>query len=384
MERREDSPGPRNPVGSSRERALSRAWSNAARAQYPDWSDSNNRHAVAFGYHGGRLAATASATHTRRLELALDSDSGLQDWPDPFSSDATSAVDGDGDSSTQLRMSFQVGSSVATRLGGYEVQGVLGEGRYARVYRGYDPILERAVALKVHRPGVRPFDEMKERSLGEARALARVRHPAIVPVYELGRDNDQCFIVMALIEGHSLAEQNRRGSQSIDFRRAAEIIADLAEAVDHAHGQGILHRDIKPANILVDKSGSVYLTDFGLAYRPDSRELAAPPGTLIGTPAYTAPECASGAPSRGLPASDQYSLGVVFYELLCGRTPFSGPPLYVLYQAMSQAPPSPQSVNPAVPAPLAAACLKMLAGMPKARFASCAELAEVLRRWLRA
>jgi len=358
--------------------------SNSPRAWYPDWSDSNDRHAVGFGYHAGRLATTASATRTGHWDFESGSEGGLEEWPDPFSSDAMSAVDGDGSSSSQFRSDFPLGSSVATRLGRYQVLGILGEGRYAQIYRGYDPILERAVALKVHRTGVRPFDEIKERILGEARALARMRHPAIVPVYELGCDDDRCFIVMALIEGHSLAELRRRDPRSTDFRRAAEIVADLAEAVDYAHGQGILHRDIKPANILVDESGSVYLTDFGLAYRPDSGELPAPPGTLIGTPAYAAPEYASGDPPQALPASDQYSLGAVFYELLCGRTPFSGPPLYVLYQAMNQAPPSPRSVEPGVPAPLAAICMRMLASMPETRYASCADLAEILRRWLRA
>jgi eukaryotic-like serine/threonine-protein kinase len=339
---------------------------------------------VGFGSNAGRVATTGSATRAGHWDFAPGSEGGLEVCPDSFSSGAISAGDGDGSLSSQFRSDFLIGSSVATRLGAYQVLGILGEGRYSQVYRGYDPILKRAVALKVHRPGVRPFDEMKERFLGEARTLARARHPAIVPVYELGCDDDHCFIVMALIEGPTLAELRRRDPRSIDFRRAAEIVANLAAAVDYAHGQGILHCDIKPANILIDESGNVYLTDFGLAYRPDSGELRAAPGTLIGTPAYAAPEYASGDPPQALPASDQYSLGAVFYELLCGRTPFSGPPLYVLYQAMSQSPPSPRSVEPAVPAPLAAICMRMLGSVPETRYASCADLAETLRRWLRA
>jgi serine/threonine protein kinase len=272
-------------------------------------------------------------------------------------------------------------SSAEPRLGRYQILGLLGEGRHARVYRGYDPILERHVALKVSRPGVVPEDRVGERFLGEARALARLRHPGIVPVFEMGRDAGRCFIVMALIDGQSLAQLCDREPRSIDFRRAAEIVAEVALALDHAHGQGILHRDVKPANILFDRSGQVYLTDFSLAHRGGSDELAARPGSVVGTPAYVAPEQASGDHAQVLPASDQYSLGAVLYELLCGRTPFCGPPLYVLYQAMNQDPPSPRAIQPAVPAPLAAICLKTLAKSPERRYGSCAELAESLRRW---
>jgi eukaryotic-like serine/threonine-protein kinase len=373
----------RDPSAESREPARSMASSRAHRAWYPPWSDRDDRRSIVFGHGAARFAATASRTCTGGSDFDPDSEFGLEEWDDPFPSDAMDPVVRDGDSTSRSGPVFPIGSSDATRLGRYQVLGILGEGQFAQVYRGYDPILERAVALKVHRPGLRPFVEMKERFLGEARALARVRHPAIVPVYEVGCHDDRCFIVMALIEGQSLAELRRRDPGSIGFRRAAEIVADLAEAVDYAHGQGILHRDIKPANILFDESDSVYLSDFGLAYRPDSGEFPTPPGTLIGTPAYSAPELAAGDPPRALPAGDQYSLGAVLYELLCGRTPFSGPPLYVLYQAMNQDPLSPRSVEPAVPAPLAAICMRTLASAPKARYGSCADLAETLRRWLR-
>jgi serine/threonine protein kinase len=224
---------------------------------------------------------------------------------------------------------------------------------------------------------------MRDRFLGEARALARLRHPAIVPVYDLGRDSDRCFIAMGLVEGPSLADLREREAGPIDCRRAAEIVADLADALDYAHGQGILHRDVKPANILSDATGGVYLTDFGLAYRPDSGEASSHPATLIGTPAYAAPEQAAAEHSQALPASDQYSLGAVFYEMLCGRTPFSGPPLYILYQAMNQDPPSPRSIDRGVPDPLAAICLRAMAKRPQERYPSCADLADDLRRWRR-
>jgi serine/threonine protein kinase len=372
-------PGPKCPSASSRDSARSGACSHPSRAWYPAWSGPVDRHGIGFGRDTRRIAATTSTVPASVRSIEPVNEDDLEEWLDPLSDDATSVGDGESTSSSRLDREFPPGSSDEIRLGRYQVLGILGEGRYARVYRGFDPILERAVALKVPRPGMRSLDEVKERFLGEARALARLRHPAIVPVYELGSAADRCFIAMALIEGHSLAEHRHRNPRSIDCRRAAEIVADLAEALDHAHGQGILHRDIKPANILFDESGSVYLTDFGLAYRPDSGELPARPGTLIGTPAYAAPEHASGDPLHALPAGDQYSLGAVFYEMLCGRTPFSGPPLYVLYQAMNQDPPSPRSVAPAVPASLADICLKMLARSPETRFASCADVAETLR-----
>jgi eukaryotic-like serine/threonine-protein kinase len=276
------------------------------------------------------------------------------------------------------------GTSGPGRLGRYRVLDPIGEGRYARVYRGFDPVLERAVALKVPRPGMLAVGKMQERFLGEARTLARLRHPAIVPIFEMGRDADRCFIAMGLVEGPSLADLGARGPAAIDHRRTAEIVADLADALDYAHGQGVLHRDVKPANILTDDSGSVFLTDFGLACRPDSGEVAAGPERVIGTPAYIAPEQAASPQPRSLPAGDQYSLGVVFYQLLCGRTPFSGTPMHVLYQAMSQEPPSPRSIDRAVPTPLAAICMKAMAKRPEDRYPRCAEFSQALRRWCRA
>jgi serine/threonine protein kinase len=345
-------------------------------------SDSGDWRGAGPGRDPRPVAATAVSTIAGAPSLTGTPDDELDEWLDRLSSGEMPAGD-DGVGSSARAGEIPIGSSGEARLGRYQIEGILGEGRYARVYRGYDPILERAVALKVPRPGAVPDDRVGERFLGEARALARLRHPGIVPVFEMGHDAGRCFIAMALIDGHSLAElhDRQREHRSIDFRRAAEIVADVALALDHAHGHGVLHRDVKPANILFDRAGYAYLTDFGLAHRPGSGELAARPGAMVGTPAYAAPEQASGDHSRVVPASDQYSLGAVLYELLCGRTPFRGPPLYVLYQVMSQDPPSPRAIQPAVPAPLAAICLKTLARAPERRYGSCAELAEGLRRW---
>jgi eukaryotic-like serine/threonine-protein kinase len=266
-------------------------------------------------------------------------------------------------------------------LGRFRILSLLGKGEHATVYRAYDPILDRDVALKVPRQTVPKTPKVLDRFLGEAKALARLRHPRIVPVYEAGCASGRHYIAMALIEGRSLAEQLMKGPIALD--RAVEIVAELAEALAYAHAQGVVHRDVKPANVRVDDHYAVYLMDFGIAYRPDSGEVPLPPGLILGTPAYLAPEQAEGGQTTVLPASDQYSLGAVFYELLCGRPPFCGPPSYVLFHAIHQVPLSPRTVARRVPRSLAAICLKALAKHPDRRYNDCQHLADDLRRWLR-
>ncbi len=267
------------------------------------------------------------------------------------------------------------------RLSRFEILDVLGEGHHATVYRAFDPFLERQVALKLPRRGVMPTARALDRFLGEARALARLRHPQIVPVYEAGRDGDRHYIAMALIEGRSLAE--RISERLLPFQQTAKIVAELAEALAHAHGLGIIHRDVKPANIRLDNLDTVYLMDFGIAYLPDSGEIPTPPGTILGTPAYLAPELAQGGQMEVLPASDQYSLGAVLDETLCGQPPFFGPPSYVLFHAIHHDPPSPRTIDSRIPGSLAAICQKAMAKQPDRRYSSCQALADDLRRWLR-
>jgi serine/threonine protein kinase len=140
---------------------------------------------------------------------------------------------------------------------------------------------------------------------------------------------------------------------------------------------------VKPANVRLDRDGQVYLMDFGIAYHPDSGEVPLPPGKILGTPAYVAPEQARGGQKDVLPASDQYSLGAVLYELLCGKPPFHGPPPYVLFHAIHHQPPSARSMDPAIPRALASSCQKAMAKRPDRRYPSCLAFAADLRRWLR-
>ena len=324
-------------------------------------------------------------------QVAVGPDDSSEILIEPFFADSPSASGGNAGlrSSTSIAASERSSAgtsgtcsalSNAGELGRFRVVSLLGAGQHATVYRAYDPVLERDVALKVPRQGMLKSAKALERFLGEAKALARLRHPRIVPVYEAGFAGSRHYIAMALIDGHSLSDY--LSSRSVPIHRAAEIIAELAEALAYAHGQGVVHRDVKPANIRLDDQGAVYLMDFGIAYRPDSGEIPLPPGMILGTPAYVAPEQAQGGQTDVLPASDQYSLGVVLYELLCGQPPFCGPPSYVLFHTIHHDPPSPQTVAPKVPRALAEVCLKALAKRPDDRYAGCREFADDLRRWL--
>src|SRR5262249_14683409 len=166
----------------------------------------------------------------------------------------------------------------------------------------------------------------------------------------------------------------------LDFDQAARVVHDLAEALAYAHGEGIVHRDVKPANVMLDDKGQPYLMDFGLAHRMDDAEMITHDGAILRTPAYISPEQATGNSAQAKSTSDQYSLGVMLYDLLCGQTPFAGTPEIVLFHAVQTEPASPRQINPAVPRDLETICLKAMAKRDTDRYPTCQALADDLRR----
>jgi WD40 repeat protein len=264
-------------------------------------------------------------------------------------------------------------------IGRFQVRARVGAGAFGTVYRAYDPQLDREVALKVPLSGTLDDPQQAERFLREARAAAQLRHPHIVPLFEAGGQPPDCYLVSAFIEGRTLASALQGGP--FESRAAARIVRDLAEALAYAHRLGIVHRDVKPANVILDAREQPHLLDFGLARRLDTAERLTQEGALVGTPAYMAPEQVTGRRAEDAPASDQYSLGVLLYELLTGRTPHDGPPEVILFNVLRVEPPPPRSVNPRVPRDLETICLKAMARDPRQRYASALALAEDLDRF---
>jgi len=269
---------------------------------------------------------------------------------------------------------------VPERIARFAVTRLLGEGAFGRVYLAYDGQLEREVAVKLAKAETVCTPLQIERFLREARAAARLRHPHIVPLFEAGRDDTGYYIASAFIAGQTLAAALQAGR--FDFVRTAQVVRALAEALAYAHEQGVVHRDVKPANIMLDDKGQPLLMDFGLATLRDDVEKLTHEGVIVGTPLYMAPEQAAGRRDEVGPASDQYSLGVVLYQMLCGQTPFAGPREVVLFNHFGVEPRPPRQVDRRVPRDLETICLKALAKKPAERYAGCQQLADDLRRWL--
>ena len=269
---------------------------------------------------------------------------------------------------------------VITRVADYDVLRVLGRGGMGVVCRARDRLLGREVALKLIHSGVLASDEELRRFRLEAETVASLRHPNLIVVHEAGEADGQPYFTMTLADGGSLA-QRLRDQGPMESAAAARLVQQIASAIHHAHSRGVLHRDLKPGNILFDHDGTPLVSDFGLA-RFTSSASVTKSGALLGTPAYIAPEVASGAAGHTT-SSDVYALGVLLFECLTGRTPFENDaPLALLKSITEDEPPAPSSLVKDIDRDLEAVCLRALEKDPARRYASAEALATDLAHWL--
>ncbi len=286
-------------------------------------------------------------------------------------------------------------------FGNYQLEEVLGRGGMGVVYKALQRSPRRTVAVKMILDAELASERSRRRFTLEAELAAKLDHPNIVPIYEVGENEGQPFLSMKFVCGETLRKKIETGELSIsatagvgrtDYRdrqrTIVQLLIALSRAVKHAHEHGVLHRDLKPGNIIVDDEGRAHLTDFGLAKLlvPDSEQTPPAgdtlPGTPVGTPGYMSPEQAQGL--RLSAASDIYGLGAILYEMLTGKAPFrAGTPLETLRLVLEQEPKDPRQLNPRVHKDLATICLKCLEKSPSRRYASAGELADDLERWLR-
>src|SRR5581483_5287879 len=276
----------------------------------------------------------------------------------------------------------------------YELLEEISRGAMGVVYRARQLGLNRPVALKMILEGAAASPAFVTRFQFEAEAAAQLAHPNIVRIYEIGEDQRRYFFSMELMEGGNLAQRMaefalgestrlNRPEALERQRRIARLMSTVAGAVSHAHKHGILHRDLKPANILFDADSQPHVADFGLAKLVEQENLLTQPGTLLGTPAYVAPEQAAGS-RQTTTAADIYSLGAILCHLLTGQPPFQADtPLETIRQLMDKEASLPARLHPLVDRSLAAICLKCLRKDPAERYTSARALAEELERWSR-
>jgi eukaryotic-like serine/threonine-protein kinase len=260
-----------------------------------------------------------------------------------------------------------------TRLGKFELVAELGKGAMGTVYRARDPVLDRAVALKTVAPALLAHEDSRARFEREARAAARLQHPNIVTIYELGEAEGSLFIAMELLEGMDLA-QLMGGASQLTRDQKVRIVVDMCRGLDYAHKQGVVHRDVKPANVRVTSDGTVKIVDFGIARVVDGSQMTQT-GLVLGTPAYMAPEVLAG--SRFDHRADMWAVGVILYELLSGRRPFEGQTVPSLVYKIVHEKPHPLNAT-GLPEALVLASNRALARQPDDRFPDLAAMAQAL------
>jgi tetratricopeptide (TPR) repeat protein len=279
-----------------------------------------------------------------------------------------------------------------TTIGRFHIRRELGRGAFGVVFLAYDPHLGRDVALKLPRAEVLLTPELRVRFEHEARAAAGLDHPNLVPVYEASQEGEVCYIASAYCPGITLQTWLKERTEPVSSRQAAQLIAILADAVEHAHQRGVMHRDLKPSNVLLtelpaatDDFGVPRITDFGLAksLMEDGAGEATGSSAILGTPNYMAPEQAQGRSRTVGPAADVYALGTILYELLTGRPPLVGETALVTLQlVVNQEPLAPTRLRPGLARDLETICLQCLHKDPKRRYGSARALAADLRHFL--
>jgi hypothetical protein len=271
-------------------------------------------------------------------------------------------------------MKTELGVDQASTIGRYWVRGQLGRGGFATVYRAWDPLLNREVALKVLLAHLAGDARLRARFLAEARVIAGLRHPAIAVVHDVGEADGVPFFAMELIDGETLAQRTANG-HLLALADVVSIAGWLCAAVDALHGASVLHRDIKASNVMVDRGGRVVLMDFGIARATDSTLTTQTEG-ILGTPIAMAPEQVRGEPVG--PAADIYALGVLLYQLLVGQPPFTGEPVQILHAHVYELPPPLRVVRPSLPEAFYRTVEACLAKDPKQRPQPASAIAESL------
>jgi serine/threonine protein kinase len=267
-------------------------------------------------------------------------------------------------------------------FGRYRITGELGRGAMGMVYRAVDPLIEREVAIKTLNPALPPeaLEEVRERFLREAKSAGRLNHPNVVTIYDVGEQDGIAYIAMEFLEGRSLQQISKAGER-LPHDRVADLIAQIADGLDHARGYSIVHRDVKPANVMVSPSGRAKLTDFGVAHLQSSTMTQT--GMALGSPKYMSPEQVLGQPVD--PRSDIFSLGVVLYELLVYRTPFESPndsTVLTLMNRIARDPHQPVcDINPEIPVGFDVILSRALAKTPEGRYQTAGEMARDLRNY---
>ncbi len=316
-----------------------------------------------------------------RLRTRLDPGATLGE---PVANSAQSVVEVEGEG-TLLSLTRSAPAPTPAELPtvpGYEILDVLGQGGMGIVYKALQVLTRREVALKMVLRGAQATTQDRARFRIEAEAVARLSHPNIIQIHEVGEVLGRPFFSLEYVDGGTLG--GRLAGQPLPPRQAAAIASTLAAAIQYAHERGVVHRDLKPANVLLSAQGMPKIADFGLAKRLDTETFQTQSGAVVGTPSYMAPEQASGQNREVGTAADVYALGAILYETLTGRPPFKADSVWnTILQVLQQDPVPPRRLVPTVPADLETICLKCLQKDPRKRYASAAALSDDLRRFLR-